>query len=149
MGEFVENDNKAVICRWFEEVFNQGREEVIDEIVSADYIDYGHNPPGRGPEGARQDFRDFFAAFSDVHYTIDDLLADGDKVAARWTGHFTHSGDNFSHGGEMAGVPATGKRVTLTGISVYRLANGQIVSTHLAGDMLGFMQQIGALPSLT
>jgi steroid delta-isomerase-like uncharacterized protein len=134
----VENENKAVVRRFFEEVFNQGREDAIDELVSPDYIDYGHNPPGRGPEGAKQDFRAAIAAFSDIHYTIDNLIAEGDKVVARWTGNFTHSG-------EFAGVPATGKWVTLAGISIYRLANGQLVETRNASDLLGLLQQLAAI----
>ncbi len=78
----VETENEAVIRRWYEEVFKQGREDVIDEIVAADYLDYGHNPPGQGPEGTKQDFRGLFAAFSDIHYSIDDMLPLQDHYAA-------------------------------------------------------------------
>jgi hypothetical protein len=71
---------------------------VIDEIVSPDYIDYGHEPPGRGIEGAKQDFRGATAVFSNTHYTIDELIATGDslqdssasRVIARWTGTYIH-----------------------------------------------------------
>ena len=66
-----EEDNKALVQRFYEEVFNQGREEVIDEIISPDYIDYGHEPLGRGTEGAKQDFRGATAVFSNTHYTIE------------------------------------------------------------------------------
>jgi hypothetical protein len=79
----VETKNEAVIRRWYEEVFIQGREDVIDEIVRADYLDYGHNPPGQGPEGAKQDFRRLLAAFSDIPSSIDDMLAQGDRVLTR------------------------------------------------------------------
>jgi steroid delta-isomerase-like uncharacterized protein len=131
--------NKAIVQRFYEEVFNQGREEVIDEIISADYVDYGHNPPGRGPEGAKQDFRNATAVFSNTHYTIDELLATDNRVIARWTGTYIHAGD-------FAGVPATGKPVSLTGISIYRVANGQIQETRNAVNWLSLLQQIGAVP---
>jgi predicted ester cyclase len=135
----VETENEAVIRRFFEEVFNQGREEVIDEIVAADYLDYGHSPPGQGPEGAKQDFRGFSAAFGDIQFSIDDMLAQGDRVAARWTGHVTHTGS-------FMGIAPTRKRVTLPGISIYRLANGKLVETYTNANPWAVFQQIGALP---
>lgn len=131
-------DNKAIVRRFYEEVFNQGREEVIDEIISPDYVDYGHEPPGRGTEGAKQDFRGATSVFSNTHYTIDELIATGDQVVARWSGTYIHSGD-------FAGIPATGKSVSLTGISIYRLANGQIQETRNAVNWLGLLQQLGAI----
>lgn len=76
----AEEDNKAIVRRFYEEVFNQGREEVIDEIISPDYIDYGHEPPGKGREGAKQDFRGATSVFSNTHYTIDELIAKGDSL---------------------------------------------------------------------
>ena len=78
-----EEDNKAIVQRFYEEVFNQGREEVIDEIISPDYVDYGHEPPGRGIESVKQDFRGATTVFSNTHYTIDELIATGNRVVAR------------------------------------------------------------------
>lgn len=86
----LEEDNKAVVKRFYEEVFNQGREDVIDEIISPDYIDYGHEPPGKGIEGAKQDYRGATSVFSNTHYTIDELIATGERVVARWTGTYIH-----------------------------------------------------------
>lgn len=111
---------------------------MIDEIISPDYVDYGHEPPGREPEGAKQDFRGATAAKSNTHYTIDELIATGDRVVARWSGKYIHSGD-------FAGIPATGKSVSLTGISIYRVANGQIQETRNAVNWLGLLQQLGAI----
>jgi predicted ester cyclase len=71
------------VRRFYEGVFNQGNEAIIDETVAPDYMDYGHNPPGQGPEGAKADFRGGRAVFSDVHFTIDDMLATGDQVVTR------------------------------------------------------------------
>ncbi len=133
-----EENNKAIVQRFYEEVFNQGHEEVIDEIISPDYVDYGHEPPGKGPEGAKQDFRGATSVFSNTHYTIDELIATGDRVIVRWTGTYIHSG-------EFAGIPPTGKSVTLTGISIYRVANGQIQETRNAVNWLSLLQQLGAI----
>lgn len=133
-----EEDNKAIVQRFYEEVFNQGREEVIDEIISPDYVDYGHEPPGKGPEGAKQDFRGATSVFSNTHYTIDELIATGDRVTVCWTGTYIHSG-------EFAGIAPTNKPVSLTGISIYRVANGQIQETRNAVNWLGLLQQLGAI----
>lgn len=135
----MEEDNKAVVRRFYEEVFNQGREEVIDEIISPDYMDYGHEPPGKGSEGAKQDYRGATSVFSNTHYTIDELIATGDRVIVRWTGKYVHSGD-------FAGIKATGKPVPLTGMSIYRVANGQIQETRNAVNWMGLLQQLGAIP---
>ncbi len=132
-------ENQAVVRRYYDEVFNQGREEVLDEIIAPDYTDYGHNPPGRGIEGAKADFRGGAAYFSNGHFTIDDLIATGDQVAARWTGTLTQTGD-------FMGVPASDKTVTLTGISFYRVANGKILETRNAVNWLDLLQQLGAMP---
>jgi predicted ester cyclase len=134
----IEEDNKTVVRRFYEEVFNQGQEAVIDEIVAPDYMDYGHTPPGKGPEGAKQDFRGIAGAFSNPHFTIDDLIATGDQVIARWTGTFTHTG-------EFAGVAPTGKSLMLTGMSIYRLANGQLLETRNAVNWMPLLQELGAI----
>ena len=131
--------NEAVIRRFYEEVFNQRREEVISEIIAADYVDYGHDPPGRGPQGAIEDFRGVVAVSDDARYDIDDVVAAGDTVAVRWTGHLTHTGP-------IAGIEPTGKKLTLPGMSFYKVKNGQIVETRNLVDMLGFLTQVGAIP---
>lgn len=133
-----QEENIAVVKRFYEEVFNQGREEVIDEIISPDYIDYGHEPAGRGPEGAKQDYRGATAVFSNTHYTIDELIATEERVIVRWTGNYVHSG-------EFAGIAPTNKPVSLTGISIYRVAKGQIQETRNAVNWLGLLQQLGAI----
>ncbi len=134
----VEEQNKLTVERFYEEVFNQGHEEVLDEIISPDYIDYGHNPPGRGVQGAKQDYRGATAIFSNTHYTIDELIATDDRVIARWTGTYTHSGD-------FAGIRATGQKVSMTGISIYKIANGKLVETRNAVNWMGLLQQLGAI----
>jgi predicted ester cyclase len=134
----AQEDNIAIVRRFYEEVFNQGREEVIDEVISLDYVDYGHEPPGRGTEGAKQDFRGATSVFSNTHYTIDELIATGDRVIVRWTGNYVHSG-------KFAGIAPTNKPVSLTGISIYRVVNGQIQETRNAVNWLSLLQQLGAI----
>lgn len=136
----VEEQNKAVVQRYYEEVFNQGQEAVLDEIISPDYRDYGHNPPGRGIEGAKEDFHSGAAYFSNAHFTIDEMLATGDQVVVRWTGTLKHTGD-------FKGVSATGKTVTLTGISLYRVADGKLLETRNAVNWLDLLQQLNAVPA--
>ena len=107
-------------------------------MISPEYVDYGHEPPGRGPEGAKQDYRGATSVFSNTHYTIDEIIAYGDRVIVRWTGNYIHSG-------EFAGIAPTNKPVSLTGISIYRVANGQIQETRNAVNWLGLLQQLGAI----
>jgi predicted ester cyclase len=138
-GDSTAAANEQVVRRFYEEVFNQHREEVIAEIISPDYVDYGHNPPGRGPDGALDDYRGVQAVSDDARYDIDDLVAAGETVAVRWTGHLTHTGP-------IAGVEPTGKQLTLAGMSFYKVRSGQIVETRNLADMLGLLGQLGVAP---
>lgn len=81
-----------------------------------------------------------YAAFADVHYTLDDLIAEGDRVAARWTASSTHTG-------EFQGIAPTGKSSTIGGISIFRLVDGQVVEEWISYDNLGLMQQLGVVPA--
>lgn len=126
------------IVRRFYEAFNQKDEKIIDEVISSDYIDFGHKPPGRGPSGAKDDFRKFLGGFEDAHFEIDELVGSGDRVVARWTCKGTHTGD-------FVGIPATRKQVTVGGISMYRLRDGKIVETRNSPDILGLLVQLGVV----
>jgi steroid delta-isomerase-like uncharacterized protein len=136
-------DNKALVQRLFEEVFNQKRLERADAFVAPDYLDHGA-VPGQGPglEGAKQQrWAMYFAAIPDLHATIDDLVAEGNKVVVRYTVEGTQQG-------ALPGVPPTGKRFRISGISIYRLAEGKITEQREQMDMLGLMQQLGVIPAL-
>jgi predicted ester cyclase len=114
--------NKAVVQRLFS-AFNDQTPDVFDEIISPDYVDYGHDPPGRGPQGARDDYNGARGAVSKVEYVIDDMIAEGDRVATRWTATMTPAGGD-------EGPAASDRPLTATGISIYVLANGQITETR-------------------
>jgi len=132
--------NKALARRVFEEVFNQMNLDLVDEIFAADYV--GHVPPNpdvHGPEGFKQFSAMLSAGFPDSHYTIEGMIAEGDKVTIRWTALGTHQG-------EFMGIPPTGNRVTTAGITIYRIANGLIEEDWTNANFLGLFQQIGAIP---
>ena len=132
-------DNQALVRRFLEEVINQGKLAVIDEVVASDYV--GHavgSPEVKGSEGLKQRLTMLRTAFPDVHITVDDMVAAGDKVATRTTFHGTHKG-------EYLGIASTGKTVTATGIGFMRIANGKIQENWLAGDLL---QQLGGGPKM-
>ena len=129
--------NKALLQRFFEAIYNGGDLHVADEIVAINYIN--HNPaPGEAP--GREGLKAFVAylrrAFADLHITIEEQVAEGDKVVTR----FTISG---RHAGEFAGLPPTGKHATVTAISIHCVSNGQIQESWLNWDALGLMQQLG------
>lgn len=135
--------NKAVVRRFFEEVFEQGNLAVVDEIVAPNSVNGGPGtPPGLppGPEGSKMLVTGYRNAFPDIHFTIDEQIAEGDKVVTRWTGHGTHKG-------ELAGIPATGKSATVTGMGVDRIVNGKIVESWGIFDQFGMMQQLGVIPA--
>jgi predicted ester cyclase len=135
-------ENKALVRRFFEEVFNQKQLDRADAFVAWDYLDHAALP-GQGPvlEGAKQQrWAVYFAAVPDLHATIDDLVAEGDKVAVRFTVEGTQQG-------ELLGVPPTGKHFRFSDYCIYRLAEGKVAETWEQPDLLGLMQQLGVLPA--
>ncbi|HET9905083.1 MAG TPA: ester cyclase [Anaerolineales bacterium] len=134
--------NKTVSRRFFDEVFSKGNLAVADQIIVKDQVNSGPgNPSGLLPglEGTKQLVTMYRNAFPDVHFTIDEQIAEGDKVMTRWTAHGTHQG-------ELAGIPATGKSSTVTGIAIDRLVNGKIAESWGIFDEFGMMQQLGVIP---
>jgi steroid delta-isomerase-like uncharacterized protein len=133
--------NKALVHRFFEEMLNLGNADVGDELFAVDAVDHAAFPDQvAGREGFKQAVRLVHGAFPGIHYTVDDMIAEGDRVATRWTLRGTHAG-------EFLGVPPSGNQVTVTGINVLRFANGQIVECWETWDRLGMLQQLGALPA--
>jgi predicted ester cyclase len=108
-----------MVRQTFEAIWNRGNLAVIDERFSSDYIDHT-SPLIEGPEAGKQFVLAIRRAFSDLHYTIEDQIAEGDRVVTRWTAQGTHQG-------EFQGRSPTGKRVRLTGISIYRVAGGKLI----------------------
>ena len=137
--------NKAIVRRWFEEVINQGNVEVVDNICmrcvpSFVVIQGVANPPPQGLEGVKELIRTLRTSFPDLHFTIEDQIAEDDKVASKVTIRGTHRG-------EFMGMPATGKQINISGVSIWRVADGQLVEESVSWDTLGMMQQLGVVPS--
>jgi len=133
-------DAKALVRRVLEEPW-KGNWDVIEEFVAEGYVGYDPSQPEpiRGRDGLRANFQQYIDGFAGAQITIDDQIAEGDRVATRWTGRGTHTG-------EIAGVSATGKDVTVSGLTISRLENGQIVEEWTNWDTLGMLIQIGAIP---
>jgi predicted ester cyclase len=133
-------DNKNIIRRYFEEAWNLGHLEILDELIAPNYVNHDPFVPGLppGPEGLKPIFGGFRTAFSDLHYTIEELVAEGDLVVTRWTMRGTHSG-------ELMGIPPTGRQVLVGGMQIERIVNGQIVEHWRKSDDLGLMQQLGVI----
>lgn len=141
----MSDQNKALARRAIEEVWNQGKLTVIDELVGSNATYHDANVPGgkfTGPEGVKQFVQIYRNAFPDVRITIEDQIAEGDKVVTRWTAVGTHKG-------ELMGIAPTNKRATVTGIDFERFQNGKVVESFASYDMLGMLQQLGVVPSLT
>lgn len=140
----VQEQNKAVVLRNYEEIWNQGKLDVAYEIVSPEFHDH---PPTRffdvgrsGPESLMEAVEHFRAGFSDFHDTPIQVIAEGDRVAYLGTISGTHDGEFF-------GFAPTGKRMEVRGINFFRLENGQIVERWGQFNVLGMMQQLGLAPA--
>jgi len=127
--------------RIFEDVWNRKNLTAIDDLMSVDYV---HHDAGTiaasGIEGYRQFVSSYLNAFPDARFTIDDVFTDGQNEITRWTVSGTHEG-------ELAGIPRTGRRFSVTGISIARLVNGKVAESWNNWDALGLMQQLGVVPA--
>jgi steroid delta-isomerase-like uncharacterized protein len=135
-------ENKATFRRYVEEVSNKGNLDLVDEVFDR-YL--SHQPDGhteqRGPEDVKRFIGEFREAFPDFHSTIEDQIAERNKVATRWTMRGTHQG-------EFRGVAPTGNRITVTGIGIFRFSEeGKVVESWDNFDQLGMMQQLGVVPT--
>lgn len=136
-------DNKAIVARYSEDVWNSGNLATVEDYIAVDYVRHDPGIPMevRGPEGIKQLVRVFRDAFPDVHFTPQIIVAELDKVVVR----FQVSG---SHQGELMGIPATGKPIAITSIEIFRLTDGKIAEQWLAVDNMGMLQQLGVLPTV-
>jgi len=133
--------NKIVMSR-FLEFINTASESLAQELISPDAIFHvpGSPEPMRGPAGYLAIIGMMRGGFPDIQWTVEEMVAEGDKVAARFTMRGTHRGTFF-------GVPPTGKTIAVQATNFYRLSGGQFVEEHGQPDMLGLLQQIGAAPT--
>jgi steroid delta-isomerase-like uncharacterized protein len=136
----MSEENKALVHRFVEEFWNEGNTAAVDELMAIDAAI--HLPTGEvvNPEGLKSFAAMWRGVFPDWHSTLEELIAERDRVAERWTGRGTHRG-------ELQGIPPTGKRVEAPGSVFYRIVGGKIVEFRGQFDMMSLMQQIGAIPS--
>ena len=134
--------NKALVRRAIKDVWNGGDFAAVDALVTRDVLIHGSLAGNdiHGPEGIRQFYGALRGAFPDIHFTIDDQVAEGDLVVTRWTARATHKG-------AFQGIPPTGKQINLAGIDIDRIVNGKVVECWPVADELGLLQQLGALPA--
>ena len=122
----------------FYDAYNKKQEAILSEVIADDYVDYGHEPPGRGVQGAKSDHQEFGRAFADARFDIDEMFGSDDRVVVRWTLHATHTGP-------FAGHAPTQKKATVRGISLYRLRDGKITETRNQADLLALFTQLGTI----
>ncbi len=131
----MSEDIKAIVRRWFDEVWTAGRVASIDTLMAPGCVVHGLGAEMRGPEAFKPFHSAYRNAFPDVKINLDHIVAEGDIVAARWSGTGTHRGDGL-------GFPATGKTVQLSGMTFARIQNGKLVEGWNIFDQLGMFQQL-------
>jgi steroid delta-isomerase-like uncharacterized protein len=134
-------ENKANARRFVDEVINRGNLAAVDELTAPDFVDHSA-PPGVPPtaEGAKAFFGMFHSAFPDLHATIDDVIAEGDRVVQRRTTSGTMRGD-------FMGMPASGKQASWSGIHIIRFVDGKLAEHWSVVDMIGMLTQLGFGPA--
>jgi steroid delta-isomerase-like uncharacterized protein len=136
----MSEQNKALARSFFEEIENQGNFSVADQIFARDFVNHAPFGEMHGIEAAKQFASMLRTAFPDLHTTVEDQIAEGDRVATRWNARGTHRG-------EFQGVPASGRQMQITGITICRIAGGKIVEQWGNPDLFTLMQQLGAVPT--
>ncbi len=136
----MSEQNKTLVRRGVDEIWNQGHFAVADEMVASDFVVHATALNGeiKGREGIIQYFAALRSAFPDLTFTIEDHIAEGDRVVTRWSAQGTHLG-------EFQGMPASGKQIRVTGTDVDRIENGKIAECWMNFDELGLLQQLGVI----
>lgn len=133
-------DNKAIVRRYYDEVLNQRKLNVLDELAVEDYVE--HDPfPGQG--NGRSDLNArvelILGAFNPYRFAVEDVIGEADKVVVRWTATGTHSGD-------FMGIPSTARKFTIAGIDIHTVRGGRMAEHWHVVDQLALMQQLGIIP---
>jgi ketosteroid isomerase-like protein len=137
----MSDQNKNVVRRLFDELWNKGTLQVADEIIAPTYQHHDSSTPdlGKGPESEKKRVNLYRGAFHDFRLNIEDLYAEGETVVARWSCRGVHKGD-------LNGIAPTNKQFAITGMTICRFSNGKIVEGFVNWDALGLMRQIGVVP---
>jgi steroid delta-isomerase-like uncharacterized protein len=132
------SDSKTIVRRLYDEVWNKHKLEVVNEIISPSHAitDPHLEGSGVGPDAYKRIFSEFLAAFPDLHLTVEDIIAERDKVVVDWVITATHKR-------EFRGIPATNKKITIEGITINHIAKGKIIDSDINLDYFGLMKQLG------
>ena len=135
-------DNKSIVRRMYEEVWNKRNLEVAKELISPSHAMQLIDLPdsGIGPEAYARNVVQYVRAFPDLKFTVLDMVAENDKVVALWNISGTHKG-------EFRGLAATGKKISVDGITISQLASGKIIDSYVSLDLWSMMQQLGVIPA--
>jgi steroid delta-isomerase-like uncharacterized protein len=133
------SENKARVRRFYEEAWDRGKLDVIDELFAEDYVRHDLRPAQAlpGPDGMKRITADFRAAFPDLHFDVEIVIAEDEFVAARWTAMGTHTG-------RWGTVEPTGRTARFSGVNIFRFENGKVSELWNHRDDLGLMEQVGA-----
>jgi steroid delta-isomerase-like uncharacterized protein len=137
----MSEQNKKVARRVFEEVQSRGDFALVSELYAGDFVSFSPFGEAHGPEGEKRFVTILRQVFPDLVVTVEDQVAEGDRVATRWTALGTHQG-------EFQGIPPTGRQMAITGISIFRIADSKILEAWGNPDMLGMLMQLGFVPAL-
>ena len=139
----MSTDNKSIVRRLYDEVWNKRKIDLVAEIISPSHalLDPFVSGSQVGPELYRRRIQELTASFPDLRFTLDDLIAEKDKVVAAWVISATHKG-------EFMNIPATGKKVSVEGITIHYIRDGKILDSNARWDSMGLLRQLGALPAL-
>jgi steroid delta-isomerase-like uncharacterized protein len=137
----MSDQNKNVVRRLIDELWNKGNLLVADELIAPTYVHHDDSTPdlGKGPESEKKRVNLYRTAFHDFRLSIEDLLAEGETVVARWSCRGVHKG-------ELNGIAPTGKQFAITGVTICRFDHGKIIEGFVSWDALGLMRQLGVVP---
>jgi steroid delta-isomerase-like uncharacterized protein len=136
------DQNKTLVSRFFDEMCNERKLNIADELFAANHVYHDpQSPTGPGPDGVRQVISPYQTAFPDAHWEVVETIIAGNDIVTRWKGSGTQKM-------ELLGIAPTGKSVNVDGIWIHRIANNQIVESWNAWDTLGMLQQLGIVPSM-
>ena len=135
-------EHTTITHRLFDEIFNQGRVAIAEEIYASHLVNHDpHHPDIHTLADVKRFVQTYRTAFPDLHITIQDMITQDDKVVIRWSAHGTHAGT-------LINLPPTGRQITITGMNILRITNGKIQEEWANWDIFSLMQQLGIIPSM-
>lgn len=139
----MSTENKALVRRLYEEVWNKRRIELVDELLSRSHAVRNNHLPdsGIGPDAYKREVARFIRAFPDLRLAVEDMIAEKDKVVSAWVVSGTHKG-------EFRAIPPSGKSVSIEGITIHIIAEGKIIDSYVTWDEFGLRQQLGVALAL-